>query len=787
MRRSRVSVFSLLLVLLVLPVAVSAQTAQTPHPSERSLHGRILDESGAPVPQARVSVRLDGRGAQAMTILADSRGTFSIPVTAGSYSMAIAADGFGTVTRRVTVAAAEIPLIEVVLSVAGLAEQVEVAGTASRVTAVSSATRTPTPLREIPQAVSVVTRELMAEQRMAGMADVVRFMPGVTMAQGEGNRDTPIVRGNASTGDFFVDGVRDDVQYFRDVYNLERVEALKGPNAMIFGRGGAGGVINRVTRQADWGQSQELSLQLGSWNNRRVTADVGAALNDRVAGRVTGMFEDSESYRSGVGIERIGVQPSIAFRLGPATMIRASYEYFHDERIADRGVPSFEGRPVATDASTFFGDPAQSPTEATVNLLASVIEHRFHPRATLRNRTSYGIYDKFYQNVFPGAVNAAGTLVTISAYNNATDRRNLFSQTYLILKPRLGGLEHTLMVGAELGRQVTDNFRATGYFSSIGPSVTSVQTPLTAPGTPQPVTFRQSATDADNHGVARIAAIYAQDQVQLSAQWQAVVGLRLDRFDMDFRNERSGADFSSRDRLVSPRLGLIYQPMVPLSLYGSYSRTFVPRAGDQLSSLSVSNQALEPEQFRNYEVGAKWDITPGLGMSAAVYRLDRGNVAVPDPSDPARSLLVDAQRTNGLEVELNGALTRDWNLTAGYAYQAGTITRSITAAAQAGADLAQVPAHSLSLWTRYQVSLRWSAALGVIHRDAMFAATDNRVVLPGFTKVDGAVFFDLTSALRAQMNVENLFDARYYANAHSNNNITPGSPRAVRLSMTTRF
>ena len=184
----------------------------------------------------------------------------------------------------VTVEAGHSSVMDVVLKVAGFSDRVDVdARVSDPATLVGSATKTPTPLRDVPQAVSVVTRELIADQRMASMADVVRFMPGVTMAQGEGNRDTPILRGNASTSDFFVDGVRDDVQYFRDVYNVERVEALKGPNAMIFGRGGAGGVINRVTRQAEWGQSRELSVQLGSWDNRRLTADFGTAFNAAIA------------------------------------------------------------------------------------------------------------------------------------------------------------------------------------------------------------------------------------------------------------------------------------------------------------------------------------------------------------------------------------------------------------------------------------------------------------------------------------------------------------------------
>jgi catecholate siderophore receptor len=787
MRRLPVHILASLLPLFIVAAPLRAAD-QIPQTSLPSLHGRVLDETGGPILAARVTVRLDILGAQPTTILTDGRGEFTFALPPGPYAVKIAAAGFDEVSRDVTMGTTHAPVMEVVLKVAGFSDRVDVdARLGHRATVVGSATKTPTPLRDVPQAVSVVTRELIADQRMASMADVVRFMPGVTMAQGEGNRDTPILRGNASTSDFFVDGVRDDVQYFRDVYNLERVEALKGPNAMIFGRGGAGGVINRVTRQAEWGQSREVSVQLGSWDNRRLTADFGTALNTAVAGRVTGMYENSDSYRSGVSIERYGVQPSVAFRLGPETTLRGSYEHFHDERVADRGIPSFGGRPVATDASTFFGDPAQSPVEATVNLLASVLEHKFSDRMTLRNRASYGVYDKFYQNVYPGAVNAAGAMVMISAYNDAFDRKNLFNQTDLLLRPRTGTVQHTLVVGAELGRQVTDNFRNTGYFSSVGSSLTSIQVPLTAPTVAIPVTFRQNASNADSHGVATVAAVYAQDQLELTSSLQAVTGVRFDAFDMDFTNNRNGAQFSTSDRLVSPRLGLIYRPTAPLSVYGSYSLTFVPRAGDQMTSLSLSNQALEPEEFRNYELGAKWDVRPALGVSAAVYRLDRGNVAVPHPTDPARSILVEAQRTKGLELEVNGALTSDWSLTAGYTFQDGSITHSISSTAQAGAELAQVPSHAISLWSKYKISPRWAAALGVISRSAMFTSTDNRVVLPGFTRVDGAVFFDVTSALRAQVNVENLFDEHYYASAHSNTNITPGSPRAMRFSLITRF
>ncbi len=779
--------FCVLLCLLVSVTSLQAAATDEAQASQTVIRGRVVDATGAAVVGAQVAVTSDRAGVPTSSVT-NQAGEFEVVVPPGSYSVRVNAAGFVETTQRQTATASGAARLEFKLQIAGLTETVSVGAHISYdVRDVTSATKTSTPLRDVPQAVSVVSSELITDQRMASMADVTRYMPGVGFAQGEGNRDTPIIRGNATTSDFFVDGVRDDVQYFRDVYNVDRVEALKGPNAMIFGRGGVGGVINRVTRQADWGQSREASLQFGSWDNKRFTADIGKGLNETVAVRATGMYENSDSYRDGVGVERYGFNPTVAFRLAPQTTLRASYEYFYDERIADRGISSFNGAPVVTEPETFFGDPTQSPTDATVNLFSAVLEHRFNPRVTLRNRLTYGDYDKFYQNVFPGAMNADGTMVSISAYNNATTRENVFNQTDVIVSAQTGRFGHTLLVGTEFGRQETDNFRNTGFFTSLGPNVTSVNAPLSSPTISLPLEFRQNATDADNHGVTTVASLYAQDQVALSQQIEAVVGLRYESVDSDVTNNRTATDFSSSDGLLSPRLGLIYKPIVPLSLYGSYSLSYLPRAGEQLSSLNLTNQALDPEEFRNYEVGAKWDIVPAFSFTAAVYRLDRGNVVVPDPNDPALSVLVDAQRTNGLELGLNGNVTSAWSIAGGYALQDGEITQSISPTAQAGASLAQLPKHSISLWNRYDFTPRFAAALGVLYRSDVFTSTDNLVILPSWTRVDAAVFYNLTATIRAQVNVENLFDEDYYMNAHSNTNITPGSPRGVRVALTTRF
>ena len=653
----------------------------------------------------------------------------------------------------------------------------------------STATKTDTPLRDVPQSITVVTQDMIQDQAMQNLADVIRFVPGMSMAQGEGNRDTPVFRGNSSTADMFVDGMRDDTQYFRDLYNIERVEALKGPNAMIFGRGGAGGVLNRVSKVADWDTARELTLQLGSFDKRRIAGDFNQPMNDDMAFRVTGMFEDSESYRDDYEAKRWGINPTLAWSAGENTTVTLGYEHFEDERIADRGVPSsttsFNGRrlPVETDPSTFFGDPERSPTWADVDAFSALVEHDFNDRITLRNRTRIADYDKYYQNVYaggPATPTATGTMqAEIRAYNNATQRENMFNQTDLVFS--LGGnIRHTLLAGMELGRQETDNLRMTGYFGAPGSNRTAVQVPLSDPRYTGPMEFRPAASDANNHSVAKVAAVYVQDQIEFSPQWQAILGLRYDRFDTAFRNNRTGEAITVRDNLLSPRAGLVYKPVEPLSLYASYSMAHLPRSGEQLSSLTATNKALDPEQFDNREIGAKWDLAPGLALTAAVYQLDRTNVIAPDPADPARSILIDGQRVEGLEVGIAGHITEGWSVMGGYAWQKGEIPDSKL-------ELANLPRQTVSLWNRYDFSHAWGVGFGASYRDQMFAQNTNAVVLKSYTRYDAAVFYDVNDNLELQINVENLFDKHYFASAHNDNTITPGSPRAAYLSMTLRF
>ena len=651
----------------------------------------------------------------------------------------------------------------------------------------SSATRTNTLLRDVPQSATIITQALIADQGMQGMADVVRYIPGITMALGEGHRDAPTIRGNSSTADFFIDGIRDDAQYFRDIYNIERVEALKGSNAMVFGRGGGGGVLNRVTKNAQWTPTRATTLTGGSFNQRRATLDVGQGLNSVLAARLNGLYEHSANFRQASDNERVGINPTAALMLG-RTLVRLGYEFYSDRRVVDRGIPSLNGAPSPAPISTFFGDPDASHSTLSAHAVASTIDHQiWKGNATidgvqLRNRSRFMRYDKFYQNIFPGAVDASATTVQLSGYNNGTDRTNLFNQTDVTSTITRGALRQTLLVGAELGTQQTDNLRRTGYFGAAGSTTTTLNVPFASPMRATPAEFRQSTADANNRTTLTTQAVYAQNQIEVGPHVQAILGLRLDRLNVDFTNKRTGAQLSRADNLASPRAGIVIKPAQPVSIYGSYSVSFLPSTGDQFSSLTASTRTLEPEQFTNREVGIKWDAAPALALTAAAYRLDRTNTTAPDPTNPVIIVQTGAQRTTGWELGITGALTSRWQIAGGFANQTARIT-SRTAAAAPGQRVALVPRNTVSLWNRVQVTRRLGAGLGIVHQDRMFAAIDNSVTLPAFTRADAAAFVTITRTLRAQLNIENLLDTRYYATAHSNNNIMPGSPRMIRIEL----
>ena len=663
----------------------------------------------------------------------------------------------------------------------------------------TSATKTNTALLNVPQSVTILTKQFIKDQAFTSIGEATRYVPGVIYHQGESHRDDLIIRGQRSNADFYTNGIRDDVQYFRDFYNLQRLEVLKGPNAMIFGRGGGGGVVNRVLKEADGITIREVVVGGNSYPGARVTTDIGQAVNENWAFRLNAMYENTQSYRDFVGLDRWAINPTATFAPNDTTTVKLSYEHLHDHRTVDRGIPSqirpgnaFPRFPYDTSPSTFFGNPNLNYALADVDIATAVVEHDFENGFTIKNASQYANYDKFYQNIYPGgganagAVNLAGTSSNLTAYNNETDRENLFNQTDLTYKFGTGPVRHTVVFGGEVGRQNGLNYRQDGFFNVPGTPTTITVDPRN-PTSYVPVTFRGTPTAANNTYKLDLGALYLQDQIEITRYFQLIGGVRFDHFDLQSRDRRTGVVLGRVDDLVSPRVGAVFKPMENLAVYTSYSVSYLPSAGDQFSALSPGLVIAPPEKFVNREVGLKYDILPSLQFATAVYELDRTNQRFPDPNNAGFFTLGGSTKTRGFEASLGGYVTDAWQVIGGYAYTDARITGATSTTIVPGNRVGLVPYNTFSLWNKYQFNPVWAAGVGVIRYTNFFASSDDTVLLPEFTRVDAAIYFRLNEMWRAQLNIENIFDQRYIATADGNNNITPGSPRAFRLSATANF
>ena len=682
-------------------------------------------------------------------------------------------------------------------------QEIIVTGEKEGYVAISSAgLKTDTPLIDTPQSVSVLTREQLDDQALQDIGDILRYTPGASIGQGEGNRDQITIRGQNTTADFFVDGIRDDVQYFRPLYNIERVEIHKGPNAMIFGRGGGGGIINRVTKSPIAGRTfGEATASVDSFGAFYLSGDLNLPVGDSAAFRLNGLYEEFDNHRDFYDGRRIAVNPTFGAELDDNNRILLSYEYVDDDRAVDRGNPaelravgnvcSFADPcgPLAGYRDTLFGQPGTNRTTLQAHILKLRVEHDFSDELSFSSTTQYGDYDKLYRNVYPvDAVSndirltPAANSVTLDGYVDTTDRENFITQGNLLWTGDTGSIGHSLLLGYEIGQQKSANARRDIFFASSSDDqvVVPLSDVIAVPAFTFPAFSRSTVSDL------KFLSLYVQNQISIGDHFDIIGGVRFDRFDLDVNDIQKGNLLSRTDEKFSPRFGAIYKPQENISIYASYAKSFLPRSGDQFLTLTptvgnvLGTVDLVPESFENYEIGAKWDLSPALSLTAALFRLDRDDQST--LLDNQGNSTLSGSRTEGVEFQLVGQLTERLQVNAGYSYLDG---QQRNAASVGGQDLRlfQVPEHMVSLWTKYDFTDQFAAGVGVTHQSSQFATNDNTVRIPAFTRVDAALYYDVSEQVQVQLNVENLFDEIYYPSVHNNDNISTGEPLNARLTV----
>ncbi|MDC0590366.1 TonB-dependent siderophore receptor [Gammaproteobacteria bacterium] len=645
------------------------------------------------------------------------------------------------------------------------------------------ALKTPTAIIDVPQSLSIITDEDIRKQGIREIGDIVRYTPGVNTSQGEGHRDSVVFRGVRSTADFYQDGNRDDVQYFRSLYNVDQVEILRGPNALLFGRGGTGGIINRVTKKAQIGETfGSFDIGADDFGAFDFAADYNTSTGDNTALRLNLHNDSLENHRDMYDGDRIGFNPTVKIQMSDRTTLDLSYEYADHERFIDRGIPTANGKPVEALKDVVFGTSDINVTTLEADIFRGILTTDF-------SNTSKGIFsitssefEKLYQNLYASGYDLDTNVVTLDGYRDPTERENLIISANLVNELQIGGATHTLLIGAEIVDTDNQNERFDTYWSTSEKDKESfnVSRPLNiatnSAGVATGVDFTtklKSRTASD----IEVTSVYIQDQIDLSDKWVVLLGGRLDQFDITVDDIKAGTSQSREDDEFSPRAGIIYKPEDNVSLYLSYSESFLPRSGEQYKKLTADSAALDPDVYEGTEIGVNWDITPDLSLRASYFDSEQ-TIATRDESGEGAEVL--GLQVDGIELEIKGQVSDQLYVSFGYSDMDGETS--------SGGEPREIPENTMSLWTAYQVNDSFGYALGVTRQgESNISNNKPGLILPDYTRVDFAAFYDVSEDLTVRLNIENITDEVYFPHSHSTHQASVGEEVNARLSITTRF
>ena len=645
-----------------------------------------------------------------------------------------------------------------------------------------NALKTPVEVIDVPQTVSIVTDEDIRKQGFRAIGDIIRYTPGVNTSQGEGHRDAVVFRGVRSTADFYQDGVRDDVQYYRSLYNVEQVEILRGPNALLFGRGGTGGILNRVTKKAVVGENfGSFDFGLDSFGASDLAADYNVEAGANTAIRFNLHSDALENHRDHYDGDRLGFNPTMRVNLSSATTLDLSYEYADHERFIDRGVPTMNGEPVEAFDETVFGDPDINLTTLEADIFRGSLNHEFSETSKAVVSITSSEFEKMYRNLYASGYD--GTLVTMDGYEDPTERENLIISANLINELTIGSTKHTLLIGTEMVDTDNSNLRYDTYWSTTQSDKESfeVSRPMdfsvNSAGVATSVDFTtklKSKTESE----IEVTSFYIQDQIDVNDNLKLMLGARVDTFDITVKDIKSGTSQSREDDEVSPRAGLIFKPDENISWYISYSESFLPRSGEQFKKLDANAARLDPDVFENTEFGMKWSINPNLYLTAAYFDSEQTQ-AVRDSVTGENSEIVGLQ-VDGYEFELKGDINEKLSIAFGVSSMDGETS--------SGGEPREIPDIQTSLWATYQVNDRFGWGFGFTHQgESNISNNKPGLVLPDYTRVDIAAYYMISDEWSMQFNVENLTDELYFPHSHSTHQASVGESMNARISIRRNF
>ncbi|UDU81618.1 TonB-dependent receptor [Pseudomonas sp. HN2-3] len=649
-----------------------------------------------------------------------------------------------------------------------------------RVKEVSTATRTSTPVRYVPQAIDTVKTANVLDYGSNTLGKALEGIPNVS--SGADTRfDSVRIRGFDASNDFYLDGVRDDSQYIRDLNNIERVEVLKGPAAVLYGRGSQGGIVNRVSKAPEHGRRSSIEAQGGSQDLRSLYADLSADPSDTISLRLNLGNEDSNSFRDGIDGSRQLFAPSMSWQLTPDLNWLVQYEYSRYNRTPDRGIPGVNGRPADVSRSTTYGDTQRDYIDDRAQSLRSRLNYQLNEAWQLRHTLGLFKLDSEFDNTYATGYNASNNTVTRQRWQQDLNTRNLFNNLEAEGDFNTLGLEHKLLVGLEFGSQRRD---PTLYTAPTG-TVPSLDV-----GKPNRNLQHNGPllVSSNNHTVVESRGLYLQDQVRLNDQWQILAGVRFDQFEVETTNKIKGISEPQDSNTTSPRLGVVYTPWRDHSFYASWSKTFSPVGGGLIGitpGAPGNTNDTGPEMTRQKEIGVKSDwLDQRLTTTLAVYELELYNRRTRDANNPEIIVLTGLQRSRGIELTATGNIVGNWYVRGGIGLQDATIVKDNNN--QEGNRINDVAKRNASLFVTWKPELGWYAETGLTLVGDRYADNQNTTVMPGYGRWDALAGYRTHDwDVRAALN--NIADKTYYSSATSAAQIQPGDPRSLVVTSTYRF
>jgi iron complex outermembrane receptor protein len=653
-----------------------------------------------------------------------------------------------------------------------------------RVAEVSTATRTATPARYVPQAIDSVKTANVLNYGFNDLGAALSGIPNVS-SSADTRFDSLRIRGFDASNDFYLDGIRDDSQYIRDLHNIERIEVLKGPAAVLYGRGSQGGIINRVSKVPQAGRRSSIEAQAGSEDMRSLYADLSTDPTDDISLRLNMGNQDSNSFRDGVSGNRQLVAPSMSWQLSPDLNWLVQYEYNRYNRTPDRGIPGISGRPADVSRNTTYGadgDFIDDKAQSLRSKLAFELNDHWQLRHTLGVFKLHSEFDNTYLTGY----NAATRKVTRQHWQQDLTTRNVFNNIELEGTFDTLGLEHRVLTGVEIGSQRRDPKLYTAAASGAGSSAVPALD-LDNPDRSLRHTGRMMV-NSDNHTEVQSRGLYVQDQLRLNDQWQLLGGVRYDRFEVETTNQLRNLTERRDSHSTSPRAGVVWTPVPDHSFYASWTKTFSPTGGGLIGitpGAAGNTNELSPEMTRQKEIGVKSDwLDQRLSTTLSIYELELYNRRTGDPENPGSVLLSGLQRSRGIELTTTGRVTGNWYMRGGIGLQDATVVKDNNGFE--GKRVNNVAKRNGSLFLTWKPEMGWYAETGLTFVGQRYADSLNTTILPGYGRWDALLGYrekdwDLRAALA------NISDKNYYASSTSAFQIQPGDPRNLVVSASYNF